>query len=226
LHDVRHLYETQLDAAERVPWAWIERGITHRTDWTPGKTNKHFLVATTPAGKLAGFIFAMYLPGYGGYVSYVAVDPAYRGRGVAKKLFRQAFQVLRVDATACDEPMPLVIWESHHPGPGAEALWKARIKLFAHVGGYRIDGVTLPSPNWLDESAPDVPLQLFLAPMDEPRENFDSLRVKQAVEGLLRRVYQTEPGQRTYEATLTPHCHPRLRSTQDSLPQSDGGRRL
>ena len=218
---VRHLYETALDAAERVPWEWLEHGVKTRRDWKPGTTNRHLMVATTPAGELAGFAFALYLPGYGGYVSYIATEPRFRGQGVANKLFRFAYQVMRVDAMACNESLPLVIWESHDPGAGHEKLWLARMRLFEHVGGFRIDGVTLPSPNWLDENGPPVLLKLFLAPQDEPWNNFDSARVRQAVDGLLRRIYRAEPGEPEYDETLTAGCHPRLKRPTDRL--TDGG---
>jgi hypothetical protein len=218
---VRILYETALDAAERVPWEWLERGVKTRRDWKPGTTNKHLMVATTPTGELAGFAFGLYLPGYGGYISYVAVEAGLRGQGVANKLFRFAYHVMHVDALACNETLPFVIWESHDPGTGHDKLWQARLRLFEHVGGFHIDGVSLPSPNWLEETAPPVLLQLFLAPQDEPWNNFDSARVRQAVDGLLRRVYRAEPGEPEYDKTLTAGCHPRLKRPTDRL--TDGG---
>jgi GNAT superfamily N-acetyltransferase len=221
LFSVRQLYESALDVAERVPWEWLERGVKTRRDWKPGTTNKHLMVATTTTGELAGFAFALYLPGYGGYISYVAVQPEYRGQGIANKLFHFAYQVLRIDAMACNETLPFVIWESHNPGVGHEKLWLARMRLFEHVGGFVIDGVTLSSPNWMDDTQPPVPLQLFLAPQDEAWNQFDSARVRQAVDGLLRRVYRAEPGEPEYDETLTAGCHPRLRRPTDRL--TDGG---
>ncbi len=218
---VRQLYESALDEAERVPWEWLERSVKTRRDWKPGTTNKHLMVSTTTTGELAGFAFAMYLPGYGGYISYVAVEPHFRGHGVANKLFRFAYQLMRIDAMACYEAMPFVIWESHDPGIGQDKLWQARLRLFEHVGGFWIDGVTLPSPNWMDNSKPSVPLQLFLAPQDEPWNNFDSARVREAVDGLLRRVYRAEPGEPEYDETLTVGCHPRLKRPTDR--RTDGG---
>ena len=221
LSAVRQLYESALDEAERVPWEWLERGVKSRRDWKPGTTNKHLMVATTATGELAGFAFGLYLPGYGGYISYVAVEPRFRGQGVANKLYYFAYQLMRVDAFACNESLPFVIWESHFPGTGYESLWHARLRLFEHVGGFWIDGVTLPSPNWMDKTQPPIPLQLFLAPQDEPWNNFDAARVRDAVDGLLRRVYRAEPGEPEYDETLTVGCHPRLKRPTDRL--TDGG---
>lgn len=212
---VRALYESALDADERVPWEWLERGVKSRMGWRPGGNGRHLVVACTKEGELAGFVFCVHLPGYGGYLSYVAVSDRFRGRGVGAKLYEQAFNVLAVDAAANDERLPFVIWESCPPEaddtPEAHAIWAARTRLFHKAGGCWIDGVTLPSPNWLDDSAPPVPLQLFLAPVDTPRERFDSTAVKAAVSGLLERIYKAEPGDPEYDGTLTPGCHPRLR---------------
>jgi GNAT superfamily N-acetyltransferase len=217
---VRRLYETALDEDERVPWEWLERGVTARAGWRPGGTGKHLIVAGTRTGELAGFVFCLHLPGYGGYLSYVAVADEFRGRGVGRRLYEQAFNVLAVDAAATDEPLPFVIWESCPPepddGPHAHAIWTARTRLFHKAGGLWIDGVTLPSPNWTDPAAPPVPLQLFLAPVDTPREAFDSGMVKAAVQGLLERVYKAEPGDPEWDGTLTPGCHPRLRLATDA----------
>ena len=212
---VRALYESALDADERVPWEWLERGVKSRMGWRPGGNGRHLVVACTKEAELAGFVFCVHLPGYGGYLSYVAVSDQFRGRGVGAKLYEQAFNVLAVDAAANDEPLPFVIWESCPPEaddtPEAHAIWAARTRLFHKAGGCWIDGVTLPSPNWLDDSAPPVPLQLFLAPVDTPRERFDSPAVRAAVAGLLERIYKAEPGDPEYDGTLTPGCHPRLR---------------
>jgi len=224
---VRGLYETALDEDERVPWEWIERGVTSRAGWRPGGTNRHLIVAaaepnTTNPDELAGFVSCSHIPGYGGYLMYVAVGERFRRRGVGKRLYEQAFNVLAVDAAANDEPLPFVIWESCPPEaddpPAAHAIWAARTRLFAKVGGFWIDGVTLPCPNWMNPVAPPVPLQLFLAPVDSPREAFDSGTVKAAVRGLLERVYRAEPGDPEYDGTLTPGCHPRLK------PAADAGR--
>ena len=205
---VRGLYESALEPEERIPWAWLERAVSSRADWRPGGQawSKHLIVASTEAetthpDRLAGFCFAVYLPGYGGYVSYVATAERFRRRGVGSRLFEQAFNLLAVDAAAADEALPFVIWESREPET-------ARRKLFGRVGGREIDGVTLMSPDWNDDAAPEVPLTLFLKPCDETE--FDEERTRAAVDGLLRRVYRMAPGDAGYDRTLTPGCRPRL----------------
>ncbi|MCU0704090.1 MAG: GNAT family N-acetyltransferase [Fimbriiglobus sp.] len=229
LPEVRNLYEAALDEDERVPWEWLERGVKSRAGWRPGDSGRHLIVAasqpnTSDPADLAGFVFCVHLPGYGGYLSYVAVADRFRGRGVGTRLYEQAFNVLAVDASAVDEPLPFVIWESCPPepddGPESHTVWAARTRLFHKAGGYWVNGVTLPSPNWMDAAAPRVPLQLFLAPIDTPREKFDTAAVKAAVAGLLERVYKAGPGDPEWDGTLPPGCHPRLR------PAAAAGQRL
>jgi GNAT superfamily N-acetyltransferase len=224
---VRELYESALPSDERVPWEWLERGVKTRGEWRPGGWGKHLIVAspqreTTDPERLAGFAFAAHVPGYGGYLSYIAVADQFRGRGVGARLFEQAFNLLAVDAAAVDETLPFVIWESRRPDAAAAVssreMWNARLRLFHKAGGFWVDGVTLPSPNWTDPAAPAVPLQLFLAPVDEPREAFDSPRVREAVAGLLTNVYRAGPGDAEYDCSLPPGCLPRLK------PAADAGR--
>ena len=224
---VRGLYESALESDERVPWEWLERGVKSRSEWRPGGSNRHLIVASPERGtdrpeKLAGFAFVSHLPGYGGYLSYLAVADEFRKRGVGRRLYEQAFNVLAVDAAATEEPLPFVIWESRRPdesgSPEAWAIWHARMRLFAKSGGYWIDGVTLPSPNWLDDTRPPVPLHLFLAPLAADRESFDARRLREVVHGLLTHVYRVDPGDAEYDGTLTPGCHPRLK------PATDAGR--
>ncbi len=225
---VRELYESALSPDERVPWEWLERGVKSRGEWRPGGWGKHLIVAspqreTTDPERLVGFAFAAHIPGYGGYLSYIAVADPFRGRGVGARLFEQAFNLLAVDAAAVDEQLPFVIWESRRPDT-ADPVWDARLRLFHKAGGFWIDGVTLPSPNWSDPAAATVPLQLFLAPADEPRESFDSPRVREAVAGLLTNVYRASPGDAEYDGTLTPGCHPRLKPAADAGRLAEVGR--
>jgi GNAT superfamily N-acetyltransferase len=223
---VRELYESTLERDERVPWEWLERGVMTRNEWRPGGWGKHLIVASSEAdtqnpARLAGFAFVSHIPGYGGYLSYLAVADTHRGKGVGGRLFDQAFNLLAVDAAAVDEELPFVIWESRRPEDAAPSeagtMWNARLRLFQKAGGFWIDGVTLPSPHWMDEDGSTVPLQLFLAPVAASNESFDAPRVREAVGGLLEQVYRVKPGDAVFDSTLPLGCFPRLKPTTDAL---------
>lgn len=218
------LYLATQHPDERIPWGWIARSIKGRATWRPGCPGSHLLVATPGEDPdptdLAGFAYGLHLPGFGGYLCYVGVAEAFRRRGVGSRLFDQTFKVLSADAGAADEPLPFVVWESHKPEPDApEAdwkLWDARVKLFDRVGGLWLDGVELLSPNYGDEAAPSVKLQLFLRPVDRLGRNFDADRLRGVVGDLLTRVYKLHPGDPLYDDTLPPGCKPRLRPARDA----------
>ena len=217
---VRDLYESALAEEERIPWGWLERAVRSRAEWLPGGWGKHLLVAAPkPRAErpedLAGFAYAVHLPGFGGYIGYVAVAEAFRKRGVVGRLFEQSFQLLATDASAVDEELPFVIWESRKPDANAPAeewnTWDARLKLFANAGGFWLDGVTIWSPNWNDPAAPPVPLQLFLTPVDEPRARFDAERLEEVAAGFLKRVYKASRGDDTWEQAFAGNSRLRLR---------------
>lgn len=205
---------------ERIPWGWIARSLKGRVGWRPETPGRHLLVATPGenSAALAGFAYGTHLPGYGGYVSYLGVAEPFRKRGVGTRLFGQMFKLLAADAGAIDEPLPFVVWESRRPGADApEAdwkLWEARVRLFDKVGGQWIDGLELLTPNYADEDAEPVPLQLFV----KPGERFDAGMLRGVAAGLLERVYRAGPGDPLYDATLAGPA-PRLR------PARDAGRR-
>ena len=104
------LYERALDADERIPWAWIERGLIE-PEPADGSWRKHLILARA-GDDIAGLVYGAYLPGFGGYLCYVAVDDRFRQHGVATQLYREFFHAMRRDAAALGEPLPFVLWES------------------------------------------------------------------------------------------------------------------
>lgn len=233
------LYEATQHPDERIPWGWIARSVKGRSQWRPGSWGKHLVLATpgtadptgvagadwkpdstdpSAAEKLAGFAYGAHLPGFGGYVCYVGVDDRFRRRGVGTRLFDLAFKLFAADATASDESLPFVVWESRRPtaldGETAWKLWDARVALFDRVGGLWLDGVELLTPNYGSADGPPVPLQLFVKPID--RRAFDADSLTGIAAGLLERVYRTRPGDPLYDQTVAPRGVPRLRPATDA----------
>lgn len=194
---VRAIYEQTLDAAERIPWEWI----IHALDWPPMADRRtHLLTARRerPGRKdqILGFILASFLPRLGGYVSYVAVDPRARGRGVGAFLYKSAVRRLRRTAYAHGYDMPVLLWDSRPPSPreGVEARlnWESRLHLFKKIGAKWIEGVQFNSPNYTNPLSGDVPLEFFLKPVDASPDEFTSGRLRRVVRGLLRRIYRLD----------------------------------
>lgn len=222
------LYEQTLAPEERIPWIWIEKAVEnrrHRKRNFRQEWNKHLLLAAREAdldapGRLAGYAYGAYLPGFGGYLCYLGVAEWARRLGIGTRLMEQFFRQMTVDAGELGEPVPFVLWESRRPEPEAgEAaweLWMARVRLFQRVGAWWIEGVDFLTPNFAandegEEEAEPVPLQLFLRPMEEPVSALTSERLRQIIAQLQLTVYRREPGDDLYEQTLPPGCQPQLR---------------
>lgn len=218
---VERLYHRTQNPNERIPWAWIARSLQAKADWQPGQPARHLILAhperlNGEAGPLAGFLLSTFLPGFGGYVSYMGVAPKFRGRGIGTRLFEQAFKLLAADAGAIDELLPFVIWESRRPEPDAppncHSLWQARVKLFDRVGGLWAKGLELQTPNY-SEGKPSgvVPLQLFAAPIDMSARQLALRNPLRIADGLLQRVYRMTPDQPLYLETMNCVTKPRFR---------------
>lgn len=217
VEEARQLYEETQAPAERIPWEWIAGAVAERAAWRPGDWAPHLLLAAPrqPRARLAGFAYGIHLPGYGGYATYLGVDPGQRRGGVGTRLLALLKRVLQVDAACEGTPLPFVVWESRQPDAEAPAaewdLWQARLRLFDRAGAHRVAGLTLLSPNFTRPGGPPVPLQLFLIPVDTPAEAFGPEELRRVAAGLLRGVYRRRPGDRLFEGTLPPDCRPTLR---------------
>jgi GNAT superfamily N-acetyltransferase len=229
LEQARQLYEATQAAAERIPWEWIREAVVSRPRWRPGQWGPHLLVAAPrlkqrAVGGVAGFAYGIHVPGYGGYASYLGVDPRSRGRGIGTRLLRLLVRVLQVDACGSGEPLPFMVWESHRPDAGAPAeewdMWRARLRLFEKVGGCWVAGLTLWTPNFERRHGPAVPLQLFLVPVETPRTAFDAAALREVAGGLLRDVYGRGEGGPLFERTLPPDCRPELRPVAEAATAS------
>jgi GNAT superfamily N-acetyltransferase len=213
----RDLYEGTLDEAERIPWQWLASTPERRSNWRPGRRRPHLVVATPKdePNHPVGFGYGAFLPGYGGYVCYLGVDPAARGRGIGTQLFRFLFQLIDSAARISAVPLPLMIWESHKPDD--PALWAARLRLFDKVGGLWIRGVEMLTPNYMRPKAGPVPLHLFIRSWGDPATAFDADRLRAAVNGLYDQIYHISPDDPLRRDTLDGMVNPGLVPTVEAL---------
>jgi GNAT superfamily N-acetyltransferase len=232
LEQTRQLYEATQAAAERIPWDWIREAVVSRPRWRPGQWAPHLLVAAPrlkqqATGRVTGFAYGIHVPGYGGYASYLGVDPRWRGRGAGTHLLRLLIRVLQVDACGAGEPLPFVVWESRRPDAEAPAeeweMWRTRLRLFEKVGGWWVAGLTLWAPNFARRQGSAVPLQLFLVPVDTPRNGFDAVTLREVAGGLLCEVYGRSEGDPLFERTLPRDCRPELRPAAEATTPSPPG---
>jgi hypothetical protein len=170
---------------------------------------------------VAGFVYGFHVPRFGGYASYLGVDPAFRRTGVGSRLLRLLTQVMQVDAACEGVPLPFTVWESRRPDPSAPAedrdLWRARLRLFERVGAWWVSGLTFLAPDYARRKGPPVPLQLFLVPVVTPAEQFDSAALRQVAAGLYRGVYGRHEGDPLFDRTLPPSCRPVLRPAAEAV---------
>src|SRR5262245_45892812 len=96
LPGARAIYESTLDKDERIPWEWLARTPEPRRQWQPGQRRSHLVVATPKdePNRAVGFGYGAFLPGYGGYVCYLGVEPASRGHGLGDLLFQFLFRLI------------------------------------------------------------------------------------------------------------------------------------
>ena len=215
----RVIYETTLDEDERIPWEWLAHTPERRRGWRPGRRRSHLVVATPQDGpnRAVGFGYGAFLPGYGGYVCYMGVEPAARGRGAGTLLFRFLFRLIDSAARISAVPLPFIIWESHRPAD--PALWAARLRVFDKVGGCWIRGAEMLTPNYMRDDAPPVRLQLFIRPWADPPEAFDADRLRAAVAGLYDQIYRIPPDDPLRRDTLDGMVNPRLIPAVEALKE-------
>lgn len=191
LGSVRRLYEQTLGPSERIPWDWLA-SFVHPIPSLQRRS--HLIVACGEYdSRLLGFVTGTYQPRFGGYLSYVAVNPKARGFGVGASLYRALIRRMRKTAFTMGRSMPCLMWDSRPPSPSDDfevrANWEARLALFKKIGGRWIEGVQFTSPNYLSPRAGDVPLEFFLKPVDDSVEDFNGPRLRRIVRGLLKNIY-------------------------------------
>ena len=207
------LYTATQHPDERIPWGWIARSVKAKSTERPDHPGRHLILAVPQdsadsgdESAVLGFVYGSYLPGFGGYVCYLGVDASARRSGVATRLFEAIFSAFDADALKLGETVPLVVWESKRPAPdsdpAAQSLWQARLRSFARAGAYRVEGLTLLTPNYNEPGREPVPLQLFVKPRHEAVEIMMPTRLRKLAADLLQRVYRLPPDDELALATL------------------------
>jgi GNAT superfamily N-acetyltransferase len=218
IEQVRNLYQSTQKVEEQIPWEWIEGSLSQKAYWKPGRWLPHLLVTADVTenfvGPVHGFIAGGHVPDYGGYVSYVGVDPSARKRGLGTLLYESMFAAFREDARNSKAPLPFVVWESCQPAlddPISEwNLWSARMKLFERVGAYWVGGLDFLSPNFMEEEEDPITLQLFVKPVESAPSEFDSARLRRIALELQQKVYRLSEDDPLVTGSLPPGCSPRL----------------
>jgi GNAT superfamily N-acetyltransferase len=101
----------------------------------------HFVVARSAAGVVDGFAACEYYPrSRCGLLSYIAVEPATRGRGVGRALLRRVVAALQVDAGG--DELAAVFAEIHDPSKakarGDSIPPLKRVQIMASLGARRV----------------------------------------------------------------------------------------
>ena len=117
-------------------------------DSRPGSLVVHFLVAGRElrddrGREVVGFIGTEYYPeSRVGLITYIAVAPEWRGRGVGRELMDAAFRALANDARAAARKLRAVFAEIHEPSriaPIADSIPpRDRVAIMARYGGKRV----------------------------------------------------------------------------------------
>jgi GNAT superfamily N-acetyltransferase len=227
LEAARSLYERTIDPDERIPWMWIERAVAERPLRRPTGWAKHLLLASEGPDvddprTLVGYAYGAFIPGFGGYLCYVGVAESARRLGVGTRLFDSLAKTFAADAALAGEPLPFVLWESYRPtthdSEELHRLWAARARTFDRAGGLWVEGVELATPDYDDpDPIAEVPLQLFLKPVDDPVEAFPPQRLADITRQLLEKVYHEKAGDWFHERTMASVATPRLRPAAQSI---------
>src|SRR6266542_2741827 len=110
------LYATSFPLEERETLDDIRAGLWgDKQDMAP---RRHFLVArfSTRIDSVSGFVACEYhSSSRSGLLSYIAVDPTVRRKGVARALLTHAIAALRRDAMVAGGPLAAVFAETHDP---------------------------------------------------------------------------------------------------------------
>lgn len=166
------LHRVFADASLISPREKFEGWIARRNS---GARRFHLLVAEADGQVVGGTMFS-YMPAADtGLSELIAVDPARRGLGLARRLFDARLETLRADAAACGGILRGLLVEVANPDRLSPAAYQAEVnagidprerrRIMAHLGFRQLDMVYLPPPFAPGQPQVDY-LDLLFLPLD------------------------------------------------------------
>lgn len=121
------LFETAFDPRDRQPMEELRSEIEEKRLGLLASTDYH-LLAAMDGDHVAGAISGVYLEGINaGFIYYLVVDAAYRGREVGRKIRAALVETFRADARRAEwEDLAWVIGEVHFDNPWLRGLVRRR----------------------------------------------------------------------------------------------------
>jgi ribosomal protein S18 acetylase RimI-like enzyme len=168
--DRQPLYELRSEIAEK------RLGLLAAMDF-------HLLASVAPDGKVVGTVAGMYLAGVNsGFVTYLTVDPAHRGRHLARTLRAELVEVFRRDSRRDGmEDLDWVVGEVE-----ADSAWLRRLVRSEKAVAFDLDYF---HPGMSPESD-GVPYILYREPVADSRPILPAATVRRILYAIYRRGYR------------------------------------
>jgi GNAT superfamily N-acetyltransferase len=177
------LIAAAFERPERQPLSELRSEIAEKRLGLLSARDFHLLVAVGEDGIVQGTAAGMYLEGVNaGFVTYLAVDPGFRGRQLAPRLRAELVERFREDARRAEfDELAWVLGEVQGDSPWLQRLIRTHGALTFDLR-YRHPGVP-------PDSAPDGYV-LYREPIGDRREELPALLVRRILYTIYRRGYR------------------------------------
>lgn len=176
------LYTGVFPKKERIDRAYFKQLLDEKRLGLLFPFNFHFLVAKLE-GRVVGLVTGNYLAVVNmGFVGYLAVAPALKGRRVGSRLRRRLVEDMRRDARACGrDDLAAVLGEVEAENPWLHHLVRTR-------GAFAFD-IDYRQPA-LRERSGEVPLVLYAQPIARPIRRVSADETRALLYAIYRRLYR------------------------------------